>query len=184
MGNLFIGGRFLLCQTVTTTGTIYDKPNQAIERSTKPCSSGGKSCCCRPVGRTSLFSSPLKTREDQVSASGISCNGHSPDPSTVCTWPMDIAHMGAGRTHRRLAYSADICHLRGADQGAQTTSLPETETAAPDTSHNPSTDRTHQSSNGIDCTPSARNVDIGMKVGSTDGDTARNTRDASADVEQ
>ena len=90
----------------------------------------------------------LKTQEDQVSTSGISCNGHSPDPSTACTWPMDIAHRGAGRTHPRLAYSADICHLRGADQGAQTTSLPETETAAPDTSHNPSTDRTIRSQRG------------------------------------
>jgi hypothetical protein len=73
---------------------------------------------------------------------------------------MDIAHMGAGRTRSHLAHSEDIDRLRCADQGAQTTSLPETETATPDTSHNPSTDRTPQPSNVIGCKPSGRSVDI------------------------
>ena len=134
--------------------------------------------------RHPIFNPPLKTREDQASASSISCNGHSPDPSIACTWPMDIAHMGAGRTHSRLAHSADIGRLRGADQGAQATSLHETETATPDTSHNPSTESAHQSSNVIGCKPSGRSVDIGKTAESTDGDKARNALDAPEVVEQ
>jgi hypothetical protein len=97
---------------------------------------------------------------------------------------MDIAHMGAGRTRSHLAHSEDIDRLRCADQGAQATSLHKTETATPDTSHNPSTDRTHQPSNVIGCKPSDRSVDTGKRAESTDGDKARNVLDALEVVEQ